>query len=80
MKVSADEELDEVVFIIEADTARMIKVETGIQDNEFIQILSGLTTDHEVITGPYSIVSRKLENGINVQRKEKEEDKSKEED
>lgn len=75
-----EEDLDEVVFVIEADTARMIKVETGIQDNEYIQILSGLTAGQEVITGPYSTVSRKLESGKAVQRKEKDDDKDKEEE
>ena len=74
-KASADEEIDEVVFVIDADTAKMVIVETGIQDNEYIQILSGLKEDDEVITGPYSTVSRKLKNGLAVEKK-KEDDKS----
>ena len=80
--VSADSEIDEIVFVYEADTARMVKVETGIQDNEFIQIVSGLQADQEVITGPYSTVSRKLKDGLLLQRKEKkdeEKDKKNEE-
>jgi HlyD family secretion protein len=67
--------IDEVVFVFEADTARMVKVETGIQDNEYIQILSGLQADQEVIIGPYSTVSRKLKNGLELERKEKEDGK-----
>ena len=76
-KPLVDEEIDEVVFVIDADTAKMVKVETGIQDNEYIQILSGLTPDQEVIIGPYSTVSRKLENGLSVVRKEEDDDDSK---
>ncbi len=57
---TADKKLLEVVFVVEADTARMAEVTTGIQDNEFIQILSGLNTGEVVVTGPYSTVSRKL--------------------
>jgi HlyD family secretion protein len=72
--VSADEDIDEVVFVYEADTARMIKVATGIQDNEYIQILSGLEVGQEVITGPYSTVSRKLKNGLALERKEKKDE------
>lgn len=72
-----DEEIEEVVFVMEADTARMVNVETGVQDNEYIQIISGLQVGEEVITGPYSIVSRKLENGTNVERKKKDEEKDK---
>ena len=66
----SDDEIDEVVFVIEADTARMIKVKTGIQDNEYIQVLSGLEVDQEVVTGPYSTVSRKLKDGMLLERKE----------
>jgi HlyD family secretion protein len=69
--VSADADIDEIVFVYEADTARMVKVATGIQDNEYIQILSGLEAGQEVITGPYSTVSRKLKNGLLLERKEK---------
>ena len=72
----ADLEIDEVVFVYEADTARMVKVETGIQDNEYIQILSGLQADQEIIIGPYSTVSRKLKNGLELERKEKEDEKA----
>ena len=60
-----------MVFVYEADTARMVKVVTGIQDNEFIEIKSGLEVGQEVITGPYSTVSRKLKNGMDLTRKEK---------
>ena len=85
--ISADNEFDEIVFVYEADTARMVKVATGIQDNEYIQILSGLEVGQEIITGPYSTVSRKLKNGVLLERKEKNDeekgtstDKKKEED
>lgn len=66
---------------MEADTARMVKVTTGIQDNEYIQVLSGLQVDQLVITGPYTVVSRKLKNGLRVERKNKDDpDKNKKED
>ena len=70
----SQDEIEEVIFVYEADTARMIKVETGIQDNEYIQVLSGIAAGQEVITGPYSTVSRKLKNGLALERKEKQKD------
>ncbi|MGB4846816.1 MAG: efflux RND transporter periplasmic adaptor subunit [Saprospiraceae bacterium] len=70
-KSIASDEIDEVVFVYEADTARMVKVKTGIQDNEYIQMLDGLKVGEEVITGPYSTVSKKLKNGLIVERKKK---------
>ena len=38
-------------------------VKTGIQDDEFIQILSGLNDSMEVVKGPYSAVSRLIDEG-----------------
>ena len=37
-------------------------VKTGIQDNNFIQILSGISKGDEVIVGPYKTVSKLLKN------------------
>lgn len=79
--IDAKKDIEEVVFVMEADTARMVKVTTGIQDNEYIQVLSGLQVDQLVITGPYTVVSRKLKNGLRVERKNKDDpDKNKKED
>lgn len=69
-----DKELMEVVFVFENDTARMTEVTTGIQDNEYIRILTGISEGDEVIIGPYSTISRKLKSGMALTRKEKNED------
>ncbi len=74
---SSTDEIEEVVFIYEADTAKMVTVETGIQDNEYIQVVSGLEADQEVIIGPYSVISRKLKNGLALTRKNESDDKNK---
>lgn len=70
------EEIKEVVFVMGADTVRMVEVTTGIQDDEYIQILSGLEEGDEVIAGPYSAISRKLKDGKKV-RVEKDDDEEK---
>jgi HlyD family secretion protein len=67
------EEIKELVFVVSADTVTTREVKTGIQDNDFIQILSGLQEGETVVTGPYSAVSRKLENGANIKIVDKEE-------
>ncbi|MDX1479628.1 MAG: efflux RND transporter periplasmic adaptor subunit [Saprospiraceae bacterium] len=77
----ADEDPLEVVFLFEADTARMVEVVTGIQDNEYIEIKEGLEVGQQVVTGPYSAISRKLENGDDLHiKEEKDEDKKKSDD
>jgi len=56
----------EVVFVMEADTVKMVEVSTGIQDDTYIWILEGLSEKDAVITGPYSAISRTLKAGSKV--------------
>ena len=48
-------------------------IETGIQDNTNIELLSPLPEGAKVITGPYDLLSRKLEDGDAVSPSNKEE-------
>lgn len=66
------EELKEVVFIARGDTARMVEVKTGIQDNTYIEITKGLTGEEEVVVAPYSAISRKLNDGKLIKRVDKD--------
>lgn len=68
-----NDEIEEVVFVLEADTLRKVVVETGIQDDKNIHILSGLNENETIVTGPYSILSKELENGQEVKIEDKEE-------
>ena len=74
---NATEEFDEIVFVFEADTVRGIKVKSGIQDDEFIQIVNGLELNQEIVSGPYSAVSKKLDTGTEARIKKEEEDDKK---
>ncbi len=66
-KVKAeDDDVVEIVFVVSGDTVKYVQVKTGIQDNDFIQVVSGLADGDVVITGPYTQVSKKLEQGDEV--------------
>lgn len=54
------------VFLLEDGRAVRHDIETGIQDNANIEVLSPLPEGAEVITGPYDLLSRKLEDGDEV--------------
>lgn len=54
------EELSKVVFVIVDGTARVVEVETGISDDTHIEVATGLAIGDQVVTGPYSAVSRTL--------------------
>jgi HlyD family secretion protein len=63
----------EVVFVVSGDTVRMARVETGIQDDSYIHIRSGLQEGERVVTAPYAAIARKLEDGDRVQVVKEEE-------
>lgn len=69
-----DEKRFECVFIKDGNKAKLRVVETGIQDDAFIEITSGLEAGETVITGPYSTVTKSLSTGdeIEVKKAEKE--------
>ncbi|MEJ5244782.1 MAG: efflux RND transporter periplasmic adaptor subunit [Bacteroidota bacterium] len=56
----------QIVFILEGDKAKMRKVETGISDKGYIEIISGLSLGEKVISGSYQAVSKLLTDGTKV--------------
>jgi HlyD family secretion protein len=64
-------EIQECVFLFDKETAVKQDVKTGIQDNTYIQILSGLKDGQEIITGPYSAVSKTLKDKDKVKKVDK---------
>ncbi|MFN3345067.1 MAG: efflux RND transporter periplasmic adaptor subunit [Chloroherpetonaceae bacterium] len=60
------EKLSRVVFVKEGDIVRMRKVETGIADNAYMHIKSGLKEGEEVVSGPYRAISRELKDSTRV--------------
>jgi len=63
----SQEDLRRVVFVAEADTARMVEVNTGIADDTHMEVRAGLDGGENVITGPYKAVSQELEPGTKIQ-------------
>ncbi len=61
------EKLQHVVFVRTGDKVRQQKVETGIADNTFIEIKTGIKAGDEVVSGGYTAVSRKLKDGAKVE-------------
>ena len=69
--------IKEVVFALVdgADTVKMIEVKTGIQDDSYITVTSGLEGGEEIVVGPYSAISKKLESGKAINKKDKKDKK-----
>src|SRR5881398_3777519 len=60
------EKISKVVFLKKGNTARMTKVTTGISDDTYTEVKSGIQPGDEVISGSYSAISRKLKDGAKV--------------
>src|SRR5438045_2905402 len=60
------EKISKVVFLKQGNMARMTKVTTGISDDTYNEIKSGIQPGDEVISGSYSAISRKLKDGARV--------------
>ncbi len=60
------EKLSKVVFLKKGGKAQSAKVTTGISDDTYMEIKSGVQPGDEVISGSYSSISRKLKDGAKV--------------
>src|SRR5437870_3202445 len=60
------EKLAKVVFVKNGNKAHLVKVVTGIANDSYMEIKSGIQPGDEVISGSYSAISRKLKDGAKV--------------
>lgn len=61
------DEMEEVVFIVQKDgTVKKVAIRTNIQDNEYIEVMSGLKEGDEVVSAPYNTISKTLKDGMKV--------------
>ena len=64
---TGSDDLDEVVFLVQpGDTVRKVKVRTDIQDINYIEVVDGVKEGDQVVTGPYSVVSKTMKGGQRV--------------
>lgn len=64
---SIEKEKFECVFVKSGDEAKLRVVTTGIQDDSNIEILTGLEEGEEIITGPYTLVTKSLKTGDKIE-------------
>ncbi len=64
----------EVVFVVEGNAVKSYEVKRGISDNDYTEIISGISKDQDVVSGSYKAINRELKEGSKVRI---EEDKKK---
>jgi len=68
----SDSDIRTIVFITDGEYALAKDVKTGIQDNSYIEILSGVELNDRVITAPFSAISKKLSDSTLIEVVKKE--------
>lgn len=72
-KKAPEEKKDiECVFVVEGNTVKLTPVTTGIQDNNNIEIKSGLKEGQEVVSAPYNLIARQLKDGDLIEKVKKD--------
>jgi HlyD family secretion protein len=69
---TTDDDIRTLVFITDGKYALAKDVKTGIQDNSYIEILSGVSAGDQVISAPFSAISKKLSDSTLVEIVKKE--------
>lgn len=68
-----DKTVKQYVYILNTDnTVKQAEVTTGIQNDQYIIIKSGLKAGQEVVTGPYSAIQSRLKDGVKVEKTTKD--------
>jgi HlyD family secretion protein len=70
---SSGEEIRTLAFVSDGTYALAKDVKTGIQDNNYIEVTSGINAGEEIITSPFSAISKKLSDSTLIQVVKKEE-------
>jgi len=70
----SDKKVKQFVYTYDAKTMKVKKVEvtTGIQNDQFIIVKSGIKSGAEIVTGPYSAIQNKLKDGMIVEKTAKD--------
>lgn len=65
----SDKAIKQYVYVYQTDgTVKQVEVTTGIQNDQFIIVKSGIKRGTEVVTGPYSAIQTKLKDGAKVEK------------
>jgi len=68
----SDKTIKQYVYVFNNGTVKRTEVNTGIQNDQYIIIKSGLKANQEVVTGPYSAIQNRLKDGMKVEKTTKD--------
>ena len=66
------EPVKEYVFVFSGGKVKQVLITTGIQDDTYILVKSGLKGNEEIVSGPFTAISKSLKDGGKVEKVDKE--------
>lgn len=65
-----DKKVKQYVYLFDSKTSTVKKTEvtTGIQNDQYIIVKTGLKANQEIVSGPYSAIQNKLSDGLKVEK------------
>jgi HlyD family secretion protein len=67
-----DKTVKQFVYTFADGKVKQVEVTTGIQNDQFIVVKSGLKAGTDVVTGPYSAIQNRLKDGMKVEKTTKD--------
>lgn len=69
-----DKKVKQYVYLFDSKTSTVKKTEvtTGIQNDQYIIVKTGLKANQEIVSGPYSAIQNKLSDGLKVEKTTKD--------
>lgn len=67
-----DKTVKQFVYTFADGKVKQVEVTTGIQNDQFIIVKSGLKAGADVVTGPYSAIQNRLKDGMKVEKTTKD--------
>lgn len=69
-----DKQIKQFVYLFDekASTVKKAEVTTGIQNDQFIVVKTGLKSGQQIVSGPYSAIQNKLKDGLKVEKTTKD--------
>ncbi|MGB4399430.1 MAG: efflux RND transporter periplasmic adaptor subunit [Daejeonella sp.] len=64
--------IKEYVFVYSGGKVKQVEVTTGIQDDTYILVKTGLKGNEEIVSGPFTAISKGLKDGAMVEKVDKE--------
>ena len=71
-KPKTEEPVKEYVFIFQKGKVKQVLVTTGIQDDNYIQVVTGLKKGEEVVSQPFTAISKTLKDSMVVEKVDKD--------